>query len=112
MAVLNRDAVKLPALPKQTHPFPPLGGEVVVRSLLLKERIALSRTGAAALQFEEFVPRLLAATVVDDKGQQLLDEEGWNHIGAIKDNTEHVLALFGVACTLCGFDLAGEKKDS
>lgn len=110
MAVISRDAVKLPALPKETHPCPPLGGEVVVRSLLLSERLALS-AGAVALPFDQFVPRLLALTVVDDKGEQILDESQWNQLGATKANAPHILALFDAACTLCGFDQAAEKKD-
>lgn len=118
MAVLNRAAVTAPVVPKQTVEVPALGGEVVVRGLMMTERLALQSQMAslaaqarvrtqqgdgydAASDLNSVLPMLLAMVVLDAEGQQLYSAEQWNVFGG--QHPEQAVALFNVAWDLAGF---------
>lgn len=105
MAVLKKSDIKSPALPKETVQVDALGGEVVVKGLLMTERIALFQDPSGAT-----VARLLASTVFDGDGQQLFTEQEWDVWGAT--NFVASLDLFKVAKRLSGLDAEVEAKNS
>lgn len=111
---LDRSSIVVPELPKTTLECPLLGGEVVVRALLLSEQLANT-----ARQQEERAPRLdesaaeaqarangtmtvrlLAQVVVDAQGQPLLSTTEWEAFAA-KDPS----AFFDFASAVTRFSL-------
>lgn len=99
---LTKEQVRRPVLPKRAVDVPELGGEVIVRGLLLKDRLALiDMSSADKTHGMERVSKTLAATVVDPDGQPLLTVEEWEEFGA--ENFAAAMNLFGVAMELSGF---------
>lgn len=123
MALIERSAVQTPALPKETVTVEPLGGDVVVRGLLLSERLDNSATHAQlskplAGETEEqariragmlMVPRTLATCVVLADGAPLYTQRQWEEFGS-QHQTE-ALHLFSVAMRLNGQDLEASEKN-
>lgn len=126
MAVVNRNTVAAPTLPKETVEVEALGGEVIVRGLLLTERLALEsrlasareqaakavadgNTKAAPSVGEIAVPALLTACVLDAEGKALWTEEQWQAFGCRHQG--QALALFNVAWRLSGFEREVEAKN-
>lgn len=106
---LRKADIKPPVLPKETHDCAPLGGEVVVRGLLLRERLALfddAREGGARYGH---LTAVLAACVIDADGKQVFTQDEWEQFGA--QHMEAALALFAVAQRLSGLDVEGAKKN-
>lgn len=106
MALLKKAEIPAPVLPQETVDVPELGGEVIVRGLLLKDRIALfsaAESGGAQLS------RLLAATVVDADQVPVYTTEQWEQFGA--QHFGAALALFGVARRLSGLDAEVAEKN-
>ncbi|WP_431512614.1 hypothetical protein [Variovorax sp. DAIF25] len=121
--VVNRNSVRKPVLPQQIEPCEPLGGDVVVRGLLMSERMALddlNEKAAKPLEGESeeqartragklIVPRMLNACVVDDEGMPVLSMDEWDVFGgAHRRLTFH---LFGIALRLSGRDPEAVKKN-
>ncbi|MGJ7544632.1 hypothetical protein [Variovorax sp. LT1R16] len=93
---LERSQIKLPVLPKKVIDFPLLGGEVIVRGLLLSEQLANTsrqvserepRPGetegeASARANGVMALRLLSQVVVDAEGKPLLTLEEWEALSA------------------------------
>lgn len=112
--VVNRSQVKEPKLPQQIEPCPELGGDVVVRGLLLSERMELdeiNEKAKAPLEGETdeqartragklVVPRTLHACVVDDEGQPVLSVDQWDIFGGAHRGT--TFRLFEIALHMCG----------
>jgi hypothetical protein len=96
---LSKSEVRRPALPKRAVAVPELGGEVVVRGLLLKDRLALFRDGSETRDYE-FVANVLAVTVLDNEGEPLFTSDEWNEFGAV--HIKAAMDLFGVASELSG----------
>lgn len=112
--VLNRRQAKVPQLPQQIEPCEELGGDVVVRGLLLSKRMEIdeindkakvplegetdeeARTRAGKL----VIPRTLHACVVDDEGEPVLSPEQWDVFGGAHRATTY--RLFEVALRMCG----------
>lgn len=127
MAVVDRNAVAAPVLPKETVEVEALGGEVVVRGLLLTERLALeARIASAREQLikaqssgnatvgvqtvgEIAVPALLTACVLDVHGEPLWTEAQWQAFGCRHQG--QALALFNVAWRLSGFAREDVEKN-
>lgn len=112
--VLNRSQVKEPKLPQQIEPCDELGGDVIVRGLLLSKRMELDEINDKAKEPLEgetdeqartragklVVPRTLHACVVDDEGHPLLSMDQWDIFGGAHRAT--TFRLFEIALRMCG----------
>jgi len=108
MAVLLKDNIPAPTLPKEVVAVPELGGEVIVRGLLLRDRIGLS------MGIDDGVPyarasKILAVTVVDANGVPIYTDAQWEEFGA--QHYERTLDLIAVASRLIGADREDAKKN-
>lgn len=106
MALLKKSQIPEPILPKEVVDVPELGGEVVVRGLLLKDRLALfqdSGSGHANLA------RMLASTVRDADGLPVFTVDEWEVFGSA--NFPAVAKLFDVARRLSGLDAEVAEKN-
>lgn len=140
MAVLKRAQVAAPTLPKETVAVDALGGEVIVRGLLLTERIALTnriatlrmaanpqpakaKAGAAAapagpVKAQAYDPAtdvqlampMLLALCVLDADSEPLWTDAQWQVFGGQHQGQ-ALALFNVAWRLSGFDQAPEAKN-
>lgn len=104
MAILERGAVPAPTLPKRTVEVPELGGEVIVRGLLLADRLAVM-TGDR-LDFTR-ISRMLASSVVLADGLPMWTAAEWEEFGA--QHFEAASRIFDVALELSG--LKGEAAE-
>ena len=96
-------------LPKETVAVEELGGEVVVRGLLLSERLALYAGANDEGRVFAQIPALLAQTVVDADGAAIYDAAAWEAFGA--QHMDAALRLFGVAKRLSGLDAESAAKN-
>lgn len=117
MAVLKRGAVAAPTVPKETIEVPALGGEVIVRGLLLTERLA-SQNQMVALRkaqadhtgdLNAIIPVLLALCVLDADSLPLWTQDQWQAFGA--RHPAQAVELFNAAWRLSGFDEAAQAKN-
>ena len=116
MAVLKRCDIAEPVLPKETVEVTALGGEVVVRGLLLSEQLHIHARILAATTdkttpdgVHSMLPVLLARCVLDADGACLFTEEQWQIFGA-KESAQAV-SLFNVAWRLSGLAEADTEKN-
>jgi hypothetical protein len=114
MALLERDQVKSPVLRKQTVPVPALGGDVIVRGLLLSELLEKKHVNASAKLPQEgeteerararaggqVVAFTLARAVTLGDDKPLYTEAEWEVFGAAHPG--EVLDLFSVSESLNG----------
>ena len=99
---LTKAQITRPVLKKEAVAVPELGGEVIVRGLLLSERFALfSGINEANAKFLQ-MPRLLSMVVVDAEGAAVMTEQEWDVFGA--ESFTAMSALFEVAKRLSGLD--------
>ena len=108
MGTLKREQIAPPVLPKEAHEVPALGGGVIVRGLLLRERLALFDAANKGDRFGH-LSSLLASCVIDAEGRQLWSVEEWEQFGA--QHFEAALRLFEVAGRLAGLDVEAAKKN-
>lgn len=106
MPVLNKSDIKEPMLPKETVTVPELGGDVVVRGLLLRDRLALF--AKKEVDFGDF-SKTLAVTVIDANGEPIFDQDGWENFGAA--NFAAAMNLFEVASRLSGLNAKVAEKN-
>lgn len=120
---IRRDQATLPEVPEEVVPFPPAGGDVLVRGMLMTRRLANDRIHAAErlpLEGESelqahgragarIVTRILAQTVVDPDGEPLFTEEEWDRYGVLHRND--VFRIFNVAMRLSGHALEIIEKN-
>lgn len=104
--ILKKANIAAPTLPKQTVDVPELGGEVVVRGLLLKDRLALFADADAG---QAQVSKLLAATVVDADNEPVYTAAQWEEFGAAHFAAS--LRLFDVSRKLSGLDAEAAEKN-
>ena len=121
--VIDRQAATLPPLPTAEIDVPEIGGTVTIRSLLLTERLDLSRTRAAdavpktgetdedaiARASRAAVIRTLAMVVLASDGKPLWSGPQWDQFGAV--HLLPALTLFNEAMRLSGADIEGERKN-
>lgn len=110
---LKRDNIAAPVLPKEAHAVAGLGGEVIVRGLLLGERLTLidaAATPSAAGKFDH-VAAVLAVTVTDDDGQPVWTAAQWETFGATQDGFAEAMRLFRIAQRLSGLDVEERQKN-
>lgn len=111
MALLKRDNVTAPTLRKETVPVASLGGEVIVRGLMLSERMMLREKAHAARESgggDRFIAELLACAVIDEDGKPLFSAEQWD-IWAAANPAEYG-ALIDKAIDVGGLDGAAAKN--
>lgn len=107
---IKREAIKAPVLPKEAVPVPALGGEVIVRGMLLSERLAIigaARQEGDAVTFDH-VARVLAMCVLADDGKPVFTAEQWEQFGAT--HMVEALELFSKCQALSGLDGEASKK--
>lgn len=124
MATLTRETAASPVLPEEVVPFPPAGGDILVRGLLLTQRLANERLHQAervALDGEtdvqaqaragaRIVTRLLAQTVVEEEsGLPLFTEAQWDKFGST--HRTDVFRIFNVAMRLSGHAIEVIEKN-
>jgi hypothetical protein len=114
MAVLNKSNIVAPTLPEpQVREVPALGGEVLVRPLMLSDRLAIHQdvrtNGGAPVQFAH-ISALLAYAVVDANHEPIFTAEQWEAWGAL--HTAAALDLWDVAWAISGFDQESAEKKS
>jgi hypothetical protein len=108
MAINRNDLVK-PELPQEIVAVPALGGEVIVRCLLLGERLSLFADLREDGKSYTHISKLLAATVVGDDGEPLMSEIEWARFGG--RNFTEALDLFAVARRMSGLDAEVIEKN-
>lgn len=81
MSLLNRGDFRPPVLAKETVEVPELGGEVVVRGMLLSERMAAANEDKDLERRLRSMPMVLSWTVLDAEGQALMTLEEWQAWG-------------------------------
>jgi hypothetical protein len=122
MTVVSRDSVKEPTLPKETVSAPAIGGDVVVRGMLMAERMGFDQiiagkrtairtdaTAGAYLSGYEVLPQVLSICVLADDGKPLWTEAQWQAFGG--RHLSEAAALFNVAWRLSGYDQEGDAKN-
>jgi hypothetical protein len=114
MALIERNQVKAPSLPRETVAVPALGGDVIVRGLLLSERMQLSSLNAELAEPApgetepqarsraggHVVAFTLARAVELADGKPLFSHEQWDAFGA--EHPEAAIDLFDRARFLGG----------
>lgn len=117
-------AGKLPTLLSEEVPVPSLGGSVIVRGMLLSERLANDGSNVAArkpLDGETqdqarvragslVIPRVLEVCVVDGDGKRLFSLAEWDAFGSA--NRDEAYVLFNTAMRLSGQDMGDVEKNS
>lgn len=120
---LTKHQIRRSLLPKETVAMPALGGDVIVRGMLLDEKLlntslqATEREPGAGESEQDarnragvlMVSRVLAWCVTDEAGEPLMTRQEWREFGGI--NLEEALAAFNVALRLSGFDMKEAEKN-
>ena len=117
MAVIQRGALPKPTVPKETITVDALGGEVVVRGLLLSERMAVQRQIVTLRKTQDsdegavhsILPVLLALCVIDADGLPVFSQDDWQAFGS--RHADQAVALFNTAWLLSGFSQADDAKN-
>jgi len=119
MAVVKKAGTAGPVLPKQTVEVEPLGGDVIVRGLLLVELLGVQQRIASLHQANKggdevasvsaIVPDVLALCVLDADGVSLFDRDQWQIWGGQHQGA--ALNLFNIAWRLSGMDKAATAKN-
>lgn len=105
--VINKANVPPPVLPKQVVDVPELGGEVIVRGLLLSDRVRImNKAGAGGVMVSD----LLACTVVDAASDPIYTVQEWEQFGSA--NFGVCLELFKTSRSLSGLDAEVNEKKS
>lgn len=90
------------------HSVPALGGEVIVRPMLLGERLQYF-TDRNGVDYQH-VSRLLAVTVLDANREPLMSASDWERFGAAHHDA--AIDLFNVAWRHNGFATEESEKNS
>ena len=106
---LDRSAIVLPELPREEVDAPALGGAVIVRGLLLRQRMALFAGIRESDNEFATMARLLHLSIVGPDDAPLLSEAEWERFGGV--NFAEALNLFSVARRLAGLDAEDAAKN-
>jgi hypothetical protein len=123
MATVQRGDVESPVLPQEAVPFPVLGGDVIVRGLLLSDQLALSARAMRRSQPEPgeavgdaqiraralVVAEHLASSVVLEDGKPLWTATDWEAFGA--KAPEEAMRLYRIASRLSGDSQEAAEKN-
>lgn len=121
--VVKRGDIKPPVLPREAVSVDAIGGEVIVRGLLMSEQMAITTQilmagkpqpgetdEAAGIRARSLrVAETLARTVVLDDGQPLWTAAEWDVFGSRESGA--ALQLFSVAQRLNGQDEEAAEKN-
>lgn len=107
--ILKKPDIKPPVLPKETIDVPELGGEIILRGLLLSERLALFADVREGGERYSHIARLLAVTAIDADGHQVYTVDEWEQFGA--QYFDAALRLFDVARRISGLDAEAREKN-
>jgi hypothetical protein len=102
---LNKNDIPRPVLPKEAVDVPELGGEVIVRALLLQDRLEFSSGGSA--HYGKFA-QMLARGVIDANDEPIFSAAEWEIFGAKEEGQAVAFRLFDVLQRLSGL---GEAPD-
>lgn len=108
MALQKKD-IKPPVLPKEAVQVDELGGEVIVRGLLLRERVEIFHKESGATAWSARVSQILAATVIDADGKPIYTADEWEEFGAVHFSA--CARLLGVANRLSGLEVEETQKN-
>lgn len=103
---LRRSEIARPLLPMEAVDVPEIGGEVIVRGLMLSDRLELGVKFRDA-GFRQ-MPEMLARCVVAADQQPVYTADEWEAFGALHFDT--VLKLADLAQRLSGFDRGAAGK--
>lgn len=103
---LNRSQLKEPTLPKEAVDVPEIGGEVIVQSMMMSDRLQLA---TATLPQFAHVAEVLARSVVDDEGVRFWTAQQWEVFGS--QNQDAAWRLFAIAQRLSKLG-GGEEKNA
>lgn len=120
---LTRETATVPKLSSEEVPMPSLGGDVIVREMLLDEKLlntSMQTRERIPLEGEadedaktraggSMVARILSWCVVQPNGEPLLSQREWREFGGA--HLGEALAAFNVALRLSGFDLREVEKN-
>lgn len=104
---LKKADIKPPVLPKEAVQVDELGGEVIVRGLLLRERVQLFQSGGG--EWSARVSQMLAATVIDADGAPIYTAQQWEEFGA--QHFDACARLLAVANRLSGLSTEDARKN-
>jgi len=107
---ISRNQIKPPVLPKEAVPVAALGGEVIVRGMLLGERLTImsaAREEGGAVAYAH-VCQVLAMCVLAEDGKPVYTAEEWEQFGA--RHMVEALELFTKCQSLSGLDGEAVKK--
>lgn len=105
MTVLNKDNIPRPTPPKEVLDVPELGGEIIVRGLLLSERVRIFSTiNTGSLGISD----LLACTIIDAQNEPIFSIDEWEAFGSL--HFVATLNLFKKAKELSGLDAEVNQK--
>lgn len=104
---LKKSDIQTPVLPKEAVPVDSLGGEVIVRGMLLKDRLAL--LSDSEMPVNEHPASLLAACVVDADGLPVFTQEEWEIYGA--QHFDDALTLFNAVRRVSGLNTEVIEKN-
>jgi len=105
MAVVKKEDVKPPVLPKETVSVEGIG-DVVVQGLLLSDRLEIFGAGRSVK-----VSHLLEKSVIDASGEPLWTAHEWEVFGAPKQGFIETMKLYKVARRLSGLDSEVAEKN-
>jgi hypothetical protein len=105
MGVLNKINIARPTPPKEVVDVPELGGEIIVRGLMLSDRV---RILGAASRGAMSISELLASAIVDAEMEPVFTVDEWEAFGA--QNFVASLQLFKKAKELSGLDAETNAK--
>ena len=106
---LNRNSITLPTPPKEAVYVEQLGGEIIVRGLMLKDRLELFSDLRGAGKSYAHIGKLLAAAVGGEDGQPLLTVGEWETFGG--QHLDKALEVFEIARRLAGLDTEVIEKN-
>lgn len=99
MALIRKENVQGPVLREEIVPVLGLGGDVLVRGLLLSQRLELSLRTSGMVTFAQ-MPELLAVCVLDADEKPVFTAKEWEIFGA--SNFGSVMVLWDKAMELSG----------
>jgi hypothetical protein len=103
--VLSKVNIARPLPPKEVVDVPELGGEIIVRGLMLSDRVRiLSLSARGAMPISE----LLASAVVDAENEPVFTADEWEAFGA--QHFVATLKLFKKAKELSGLEAETNAK--
>lgn len=109
---MKKSQIKAPALPAKTIDVPELGGAVVVRGMILSERIEYARRYAKEKPDDpdrwDHICELLSRTVRDEDDERIFTNAEWELFGS--QHYRVAMRIWSVAQDLCGFGSSEEME--